>query len=371
MYHSRKPEKQRYYEDEIIDLPFLLNASQVLSEAEFKLKMPAASYSQYFETFLRRKVSDLFTRSFNSAWFKERYLGDKPVRKLYSGNAQEFVHIKNVLRSTPFSEMQAKIKAVIPECEIFTSQNGEADNFTRCFFVVSNEPITEDSIRALREFSEARIVKISNRKITDLHLASLEQARALLEELWKYDKNAHACVSEAQIDEIRRQTDSAVYTDFLREKFYFCLNCCRKFDNPFEMILECSAHSTSDFLPRRFEILCYPKNIDAISRPLENFEKWYSRTQEKNYMCNQCEKIFSSSALVTDHLKNKHENIVQGIEENNAMFEIFLDNLDFFVFEQIFGTRSKMVPYYARCKMREGDAIVYDLPMVFSGDIRL
>ncbi|ELA42744.1 uncharacterized protein VICG_00059 [Vittaforma corneae ATCC 50505] len=374
MFYSHKPGKRRYYENEIVDLPFLLNAPRILTENEFKRKLPDASYSQYFDYFLKRKTLDIFLKYSNAQWFKDRYLNDsveysspKDIQNFTQKQASKFIQIKNISGHVPLSEVVAKVKSIIPTSEILVSQNGSENNFTRNMFVVGNGFGQELAIDNLRALFDVDIADISGKEVTNFSMANLDQAQRIFEELLKYENKD--CITENLANEVRSKKDIDTYAKVLREDFYFCIDCCKKFDNWVDMVLSCSKHSQNDFCSRKFDILGHPKNIYLIKQSTESFERYYSKTQEKNYMCNQCEKTFLSVEFVTNHLRNKHKDIVSRIMESNSKLFRFLDRIDFFMFEMIFGTDQKSVPYYGICNVREG-AVVYDIPCVFSGEIK-
>lgn len=362
-YHENN--KRPYYEDEIIDLPFLLNAPRVLSEIEFNRKMPRSSYPQYFETFLKRKITDIFQKYSASQWFKDRYLqinnskNNLEAEKVGASFSKALV-IRNISATMPFAKVIERVLILCPKVHILTTQGGYDQNFCKTLYIPFKDCNgAEIALESLKKEFNVQILDLEHDVSSENTLATLNQAKAILKELQKYEKAPEIDISEPSVDS---------YSKVLRENFNFCLICCEKFDNPIECALACKMHSKKDFSVRNLDILGFPKKLDEINFSFCAFEDYYSRTPENNFDCRLCDKTFSSREHAITHISNKHNDVSTVVAEKEENFRMFLEHIDFFLFDLALGTSTKTEPYYAKASL-EDSTIIYDLPCTFSGEI--
>lgn len=357
--------KRRYYDDsQVIDLPCLLNYNRILSKKEFERKLPTTSYSQYYNIYLQRKSVDIFELYSNEQWFKDRYLTNQK-QDIYTGNFKKIIEVKNWESSKPISDVIADLKAIVPTAKILINQNKKIDEFNRSIFIVSDDFEPESVIDNIKVSFDANIVDLSDNQIPNLNLANIDQMKILFEELLKYSKKEN--IDEEIIKSARSINDPNIFSDFMKKYFYFCTNCCKKFDNQFQMLISCKNHSERHFCERNYDILSFPKNINIIKNPLKAIEEYGSKTKEENLMCNTCKKVFSSSDSFISHLIRKHVDIVSEITGNSSLYITFINNIDFFAFELIFGTEDCSVPEYGKVNIHD-QQVVYDLPCIFTGE---
>ncbi|KAM0681540.1 hypothetical protein GINT2_000053 [Glugoides intestinalis] len=358
--------KRPYCEDEFIDLPFLLNAPRVLSELEFTRITPLLSYSQYFEIFLKRKIADIFQKYSSSQWFKDRYLNPSSLKNNLENKAGDFsfnkaLVIRNISANMPFSKVIERVLILCPEVQVQTSQAGHEQAFNKTLYIPFQEcKDPEMALESLKKEFNVQIIDLEAGSINENILATMSQAKSILRELEKYEKSPQVDIKEASIES---------YSKILGEKFNFCLTCCKKFDNPIERVICCKTHSRKDFSARNLDILGFPKNLDKIKFSFSAFEEHYLCTTENNFDCRHCEKVFSAYEHVITHISNKHADVARVVAEKEENFSVFLSNIDFFLFELALGIDIKTAPYYAKASLEE-DTIVYDLPCIFSGEIR-
>jgi len=370
MQSNYEPAKRKYQEAEgIVDLPYLINAPRALSETELKRKFPNTTYSQYIESFFRRRVQSLFSSFCNTQWFKDRYFTEEE-HSVYHGQISRCIRLSGVSGSSRLADVVRSVKTHVPTATVLVSDGKQEDDFERTLFVVGEDLNLEEAVDALKDTFEVDIVDLSGTKIVNHNAPGLPQIKKVFEELIKYERRRAVHVKDEDIARVVSTDTVECYSSFLRENFYFCTECCRKFDNQVEMLLNCANHTERSFCGRNYEILGYPKGVEQLKRTTETLGSHYSLTREQNYICKHCSKTFSSVEFVVTHLKNKHENITRHIPENSELMMGFLDRIDFFMFGLIFGTNVRSVPYYGACEVKE-NAVVYDMPGVFSGEMTL
>lgn len=370
MRSNYEPTKRRYYETEsVIDLPYLINAPRALSESEFKRRLPTSPYAQYMESFFRRRVQSLFPSLCTAQWFKDRYFSDEEYN-VCCERVGRCIQLSGVSADKPLSELITNVKTGVPTATVLVSDGRQERDFKRTLFVVGEDLVPEDAIGVLQGSFDASIVDVSGVEIVSSSTGTHSQIKGLFREVVRYERRKFPHVTDDDIEKVVSTDTVECYTEFLRDKFYFCTSCCRKFDNQVEMLLNCSRHTQNDFCARNYDILSYPKSIEQLKNTIETLASHYSKTQQQNYMCKHCVKTFSNEEFVVTHLKTKHGNITQYINESNELMSLFLDRIDFFMFGIIFGTNVKSVPHYGTPVVGE-HAVVYDIPCVFSGEIRL
>lgn len=361
-----EPRKRSYEENSVVDMPFLINAPRALSETELKRKFPVATYSHYMDSFLRRRTRAVFVENSSAQWFKDRYFNCEEF-DIYTGNVGKCIKLSGISASTPISDVICNVKTSFPTAKVLVSQGNRAVGFKRTIFVVDDKITPEDALPILKGSFDAEIIDVSQLKIDSSNIADYTVIKNLFEELLKYERRRAPHITDELISQTFSTNDVNCYSNFLRDNFYFCTYCCKKYDNQVEMHLRCSKHTPDDFCQRRNEILAYPKNFENAKKGIATLNSYYKITQEQNYMCKKCEKTFATVEFVETHIRNKHEEVA--LPNNDLMIE-FLDNIDFFMFDIIFGTNERSVPHYGVCDANS-DAVVYDIPCVFSGNIDL
>ena len=266
--------KRRHYDEEVIDLPYLLNASRILSEKEFERKLPTGSYSQYFEHYLQRKI-------------------------IYNGDSKKFIQISNIPESYSISEICEKLSAVEPSAKLLISQNGLDNGFKKNVVIIGDGFDPELAIKSINTPFSTTIIDFSNFKIVTFNMARFDQIKNVFEALLKYERGSN--ITDDAIDYVKSSNNADVYVDFLRDAFYFCTNCCKKFDNQFEMLTKCKNHTQNDYCERTHDILGYLKNIDATKQFFESIEEHYTKTLESNLICKICKKTFTCMEYFNKH----------------------------------------------------------------------
>lgn len=353
--------KRRYFEseEEVIDMPYLINALRVLSFKELKRLFPKASYPEYYNTFLKRRIQDIFKTYLNSQWFQDRFITNKNTC-YYINPDSKVIHIKNISSSASIDDVMETIRKIMPEeHKISISQNNIDKKFTRDIYISLNDEVEiKNKYDQLTAYFDANIVEMTNMKAKDFSTVTEDQRRILFMELIKYEKPLFEIAED--------NTDFSA--EMFRRAFNFCLTCGRKFDCNLAMLQNCSTHTESDFCPRNIDILARPKEISQISESRDILKSYYTKTIDMNFKCHECPKTFDSTEHITNHLKNKHEEVViSKLTENNNL-ETFIKKIDFLIFELALGTYEKTVPSYGITNIKD-DTVIYDIPCIFSGEI--
>jgi hypothetical protein len=98
-------------------------------------------------------------------------------------------------------------------------------------------------------------------------------------------------------------------------------------------------------------------------------DRFIIKREEGGYKCNCCIKAFTEANYVRDHLKNKHNEIIDGINDKLILQDMFVDNMDFLLISAVLGIDDNYLPNFM--SVVEGfDGVRYSTK-IFSGEIKI
>lgn len=354
------------HEDFRIDIPYLINQNRILSEKEFHISLPEMPYEEYFNTFLKRKIADLFHEHRNSEWFKNRYLKQEKSIEITKENLNCVIVARNI---SP-TENTLNSLTNLDKIKIFlTSQNSKAKNFSIDLFIIPNLKFSVDSIiDSLTELNitGAQQIDLSNVPFKSMIFctsAQLKKIFTLFCNLYNLDENA-------VLEEFSNSglTPLLKYLEILQKKFNFDPSSCKQFDNNIALLDHYNQFESCDISERNLEILGYSaiyKNV-LLSENLQQ-DKMYTETLQKNFKCNKCEKIFETEEFITQHIQKKHQEINCSFSREDPEMNHFLENLDCFFLSLGLGIEDSTVPTFFESNCVK-NSVVYDMPSIFSGE---
>lgn len=373
--------KKRHYrslENEVEDLPFLLNAKYILSEKEFHYKIPNYSYSDYYFRFLDRKLIAYYEKHCGETWFKERYLLDiKPAPKHLSLGSHCCL-IKNIESTVPITQIYSDLEKINGVKDICISQNYSSKNYSKDIFVSTSENFNLESIPS--NYSKEGCLEIikmqfNTDSIVENHSLSINQLKILVEFFSLLINSSSDQVIEDYLGQSSKYNTMSVefLTELLREKFYFCTTCFKQYDNKYSMIYYCLNHKPKKTYCRCLDI--FNSKQSFLSFKNTNLGKYelqahFLKTPESKCKCKHCSKVFSTVSFIFTHILSKHLNQLDGPAEKLISISSFFDKLDYLVLDHVFGTSEDIIPPYSEV-VRDNGYVKYDMPNVFSGNIIL
>lgn len=347
-----------------IDIPYLINQERALSEKEFKLCLPHLSYEQYFQAFLKRRIVDLFNEYKTADWFKNRYLTQIKQPKKSTDDLSNVIVIHSLAptqQSFDFLTNSQNIK------KYFTSQNNKNQGFTLDVYIIPNsQDVTEEIISSAKNLTYLNIEQINlsdTQFLSKIFCTSEQLSKIFLFLCHLYDLDDNEVKKEFLDSEF---VSISNYLTILQEKFNFCPVCCKQYDNNIAMLEQLNRHDPNEISERNLDILGYSKNFKSFISICQNQEQLYTKTLEKNFKCNKCDKIFETVDFVSQHIQRKHQEVSKNSNSCDLEMNNFLKNIDCFFICMCLGIEDNTQPNFFKT-LFPSTSVVYDMPAIFSG----
>lgn len=370
---------QEFDENRKVTLEFLIAQPRMLSKTEYNYKYIKHPYTMYMSHFYKRRVLNLFTEMKSKEWFCDRYLNENLPSASKSFNSSSFsspmfIVIEDFTDSTKIEDIKQNFISIEGVKEVFVEQKTAEYDFKRDVYLSIDESVNAEAlIESLQLPYKAYPFNISSVNVDYSHNVPVEYSRSIFESLCSLSKlNSQEIFNKYNEGNMFDINDSDIFVKILRDEFRYCTICARQYDTTIGMIHRCISHSINDFSFRNIEIASVIRNFSDIPRISEDLEleSYISRGAEQSFRCKTCSKLFKNFDCVKGHIQNKHSQIIDELMAKKNQFELFISNIDFFILNIIEGTDDKTVPVYGKASKITG-AVVYDFPVLFSGDIKL
>lgn len=359
--------KKRKYQEEKVDLIYLIGQRRMLSKTEYAGKLLTQPYDRYREVYYQRRLVDLFEGLRDQIWFADRYLGEPQASRSKKPAEMRFVVVEDISYGMTRSDIVTCFGGHEDVLDVYITQNGVRRQYKRDVYINIAEGCDVDEfISSIGDQHAPYLLDLSGKQIREVCKITLSEAQGILDNFLRLHS------PETSPNEPETGTDLEKIMLRLREEFLYCVVCSRQFDNYATMLRCCSAHSEDDFSQRSIEIASTPRDFSTIAYVDDDVEigNFIIRTPESTFRCRSCQKLFEGFDFVKNHLSAKHPDIIQEVQGKKENFYRFIRNLDLFMLEIVEGTTDKRTPPFGRGHMNN-NAVVYDFPHLFSGDVQI
>lgn len=387
-----------------VDVEYALKNRKILTQVEFDLTFPGENYSDYCNKYYKIKIYRFFDRHSYERWFIEKFSGDFIRRQKILDNFERFkeldqsnfptLHINQeitnrieniagkylVLHNIPNNYGSNDVKELLSRFDGIIDFDITKTSYTspsrRVFVSLSPNIDHEEIMEKIRERTSGSIdtqfFVISDEIVKktiwiDLRDKDIENLRKILKMLNEQLKTNISFES----------TNVDTFITFLRVVFNYCYYCTRQYESEIEMFYDCGDYHVRDIkvqptiFDRKQKILTLDRDFSfLLEQTLEKeLEAYIIRTSETIFTCGNCEKNFESSEYVLQHFKTRHEGFCDDMQKNLDFFKKFIRQIDMNLLVHFDGNENNFLPSFA-VHENEGQAIKYDLPLVYSGEFK-
>ncbi|EPR77932.1 hypothetical protein SLOPH_1881 [Spraguea lophii 42_110] len=396
---NQQPRK-RYYQD-IIDHDKILNMNKLLTEKEYKNVIKDDHYESYYIEYHNKRMYNLFNTYRDTEWFKDRYLRHMDNTPIYNN----FDRFKNTIMekfvpldcesniTEPFYEYEKNVLLIDNISDRYRRNEIEEilDMDVESVIGLSKEGLKIIfSIPLNKKYEDGELEKIVEDKLPDVqyHVVNFEKLYLRRNGAQKHENDINNLKSLYNLlcslykinlditflEEHFKENIVDFYIYLLRYVFYFCYYCGKKHDTYLDLIGRCGDYhlrggfSGRPVLDRKYELLLQKDCISCLKDYSEDDElSTYVEENGEEAGCGCCVKVFRSKEFVIKHLKQKHQDVVENVQNKIKQYETFKKNVDIFLLLYVKGINDNRIPHFV--ELDDKTSVKYNLPIIFSGEI--